>query len=172
MRGAYYRLWQFWRLITKRIPPDALAEVKSWLPPPLFEVFCKMSPAEQYHAHRVRQTLIAQGHTHPDLLTAALLHDVGKSKMPLVVWEKVAIVLGFKLARERVAAWGSRLDDTWWKRPFVVAMQHPAWGAEMVNAAGGSPLTVTLIYRHQDKITPADELYDLLSALQSADNSN
>ncbi len=173
MSGARYRLWQFWRLITKQISPEALAEVRSWLPPPLFEVFRTMSPAEQYHAYCARQTLVAQGHTHPALLTAALLHDVGKSKMPLAVWEKVAIVLGFKLARERAAAWGSPLDDgAWWKRPFVVAMQHPAWGAEMVSAAGGSPLTVTLIYRHQDKITPADELYDLLSALQSADNSN
>ncbi len=172
MRRALYRIRQFGRLLTGRLSREQLTQVESWLTPPLFELFCRMTPSEQYHAYHVRQTLAADGQTNPDLLTAALLHDVGKSKMPLAVWEKVAIVLGFKFARECAVAWGSRLDDTWWKRPFVVAMQHPAWGAEMVNAAGGSPLTVTLIYRHQDKTTPADELHELLSALQSADNSN
>ncbi|MBM4423164.1 MAG: HD domain-containing protein [Chloroflexi bacterium] len=172
MRGARYRLWQFWRLITQRLSPDELTQVREWLPPSLFDVFRQMSPAEQHHAYSVRHTLAAQGQTNPDLLAAALLHDVGKSRMPLAVWEKVAIVLGFRFAKRLATAWGSREGGSRWRRPFVVAMQHPAWGAEMVNAAGGSPTLVELIRRHQDRITPTEDLYDLLSALQSADNSN
>jgi len=173
MGGARYRLWQFWRLITKRISPGELAEVRGRLRPELFAVFCRLNPAERHHAYCVWQTLQAQGHTDPDLLAAALLHDAGKSYMPLAVWEKVAIVLGMRFLRPAVTALGNRPGPArWWTRPFVNAMQHPAWGAEMVSAAGGSPRAVELVRRHQDKVDPDDALYKLLSALQSADNSN
>lgn len=173
MPGARYRLWQFWRLIAKRLSPDELSEVRRRLPPGLFAVFCRLNPAERHHAHSVCKMLIGQGYAEADLLAAALLHDVGKSHMPLRVWEKVAIVLGMRFLRPTVTAWGLRPGPVrWWTRPFVNAMQHPAWGAEMVRAAGGSPRTVELVRRHQDKVGPGDELYESLSALQSADNSN
>lgn len=173
MTGARYRLWQFWRLITQRISSDELAEVCGWLAPELFGVFRRLNPAEQHHAYWVWQTLRRQGHTDPDLLGAALLHDAGKSRMPLAVWEKVAIVLGMRFLRPAVTVWGSRPGPIrWWARPFVNALQHPAWGADMVSAAGGSPRIVELVRRHQDKVEPGDELYELLSALQSADNRN
>ena len=173
MSGARYRLWQFWRLISKRIAPAELDQVRGWLTPTLFDVFCKLNPAERHHAYCVRQTLIAQGHTDPDLLIAALLHDVGKSQMRLAVWEKVVIVLGNKFAPRTARVWGGRRGPSrWWERPFVNYCQHPDWGANMVQAAGGAPLVVELIRRHQDKISPADPIYKLLSALQSADNSN
>jgi hypothetical protein len=42
----------------------------------------------------------------------------------------------------------------------------------MVNAAGGSPVLVEIIKRHQDKIESQDELSDLLKALQVVDNLN
>jgi hypothetical protein len=173
MRAVRYRLWQFWRLVTQRITPGELAEVRGWLTPELFAVFGQLNRAEQQHAYTVRRTLMAQGHTHSDLLIAALLHDVGKSQMPLAVWEKVAIVLGNRFAARTVYAWGNRLGSPrWWQRPFVNAQQHPAWGGQMVGMGGASPLVVELVKRHQDKITSEDPLFDLLSALQSADNSN
>jgi hypothetical protein len=173
MPGARYRLWQFWRLITRRIAPGELAQVRGWLAPDLFEVFCRLNAAEQHHAYSVWLTLSGQGHSDPDLRVAALLHDAGKSRMPLAVWEKVTIVLGMRFLRPAAIAWGSRPGPTrWWTRPFVNAMQHPAWGAELVAAAGGSARAVELVRRHQDKIDPGDRLYKLLSALQSADDSN
>lgn len=172
MQAARYRVWQFWRLLSKRITPDQQAAVRGWLTPALFEVFSKLSLAEQHHAYHVRATLVAQGHTEPDLLTAALLHDVGKSQMPLAVWEKVAIVLGNRFFAKTAKAWGESKVVTWWRRPFINAYQHPAWGAAMAAGAGAPATVVELIRRHADKITVSDPLFDLLSALQSADNVN
>ncbi|MBI3242014.1 MAG: HD domain-containing protein [Chloroflexi bacterium] len=170
MTGARYRIWQFGRLLTTRMPPEALAEVRAWLTPSLFDLFCRMTPAEQHHAYCVWQTLMKQGYTDRDLLTAALLHDVGKSKMPLAAWEKVAIVLGFKFMPRLAEKWGGTETGkpSWWARPFVVAVQHPAWGADLAEAAGGSASVVSLIRHHQNK---SRELA-WLPELQAADNAN
>ncbi len=169
--GARYRIWQFGRLISARMPSESLAEVKQVLPPPLFELFILMRPSDQFHSYCVHKMLIERGHTNPDLLFAALLHDVGKAKMPLMIWERVLIVLGFKFFRDHAIQLGRRQPSPL-TRSFVAAVQHPAWGADMVNAAGGSPVLVELIKRHQDKITLQDSLTDLLRDLQLADNLN
>jgi hypothetical protein len=66
----------------------------------------------------------------------------------------------------------------WWRKAFVVAAQHPKWGAEMAAAAGTLPLAVALIRRHQDKpntieqqeINSREKL--LLRILQSVDDSS
>jgi len=54
----------------------------------------------------------------------------------------------------------------------VTAAQHAAWGAALCAAAGADPLAVTLIRRHQDKLSseaaaPEDEW---LRRLQAADD--
>jgi len=167
--NALYRLRQFWQSLTRRLTPEELADVRATLTPPLFELFCRMLPAEQYHAYTVWRTLIRQGHTDPDLLAAALLHDVGKSKMPLAIWERVIIVLGFKWFKQEALGWGIETGaPSFWTRPFVVARRHPAWGADMVEAAGGSPKTVALIRHHQSKSSELEGL----PILQAADNMN
>jgi len=192
MRRALYRLGQFCRSLTGRLNREQFTQIESRLPPPLFELFCRLTPSEQYHAYRVRQTLVRGGHTNPDLLTAALLHDVGKNRIPLALWERVVIVLGFKFAPGRAYRWGlaaggySALPDLTetshregvkparnfgWARPFVVAVHHPAWGADMVKAAGGTELAVELIRWHQDGKEREKER-DLLLALQEADDWN
>jgi len=169
--GARYRIWQFGRLISARIPPEALNEVRAVLPPPLFELFIRLRPSDQFHSYGVRRMLIERGYKNPDLLFAALLHDVGKAQMPLMIWERVLIVLGFKFFRDHAIQMGRR-QPTPFTRSFVVAVQHAAWGASMVNAAGGSPVLVELIKRHQDRIESSDPLSEMLLALQSADNLN
>lgn len=169
--GARYRMWQFGRLLTAQIPPTALTEVQQVLPPPLFELFTRQRPSDQFHAYSVRQLLIRRGETNPHLLTAALLHDVGKTQMPLHIWERVWIVLGMKFIKQRALAWGAG-EPKFFTRAFVVAVKHAAWGAQLVKAAGGNPVVVELIARHQDTIEPSDSLRELLIPLQLADNEN
>jgi hypothetical protein len=112
------------------------------------------------------------GYNHPDLLAAALLHDVGKTRYPLSAWDRTVIVVGEKLFPARAKTWGRGAVDSW-RRPFVVRACHPAWGAAMAAAAGARPGVVELIDRHQDK--PAEivtETDRLLVYLQWADDRN
>jgi hypothetical protein len=150
-----------------------LTWVKEILTPPQFELFQQMQFSEQAHAIQVCADLQAQGYQEHDLLTAALLHDIGKIQSPLRVWERVWIVLGKKIFPRQVAQWG-RGEAKGWRKAFVVAEKHPAWGAALAEERGASPLTVKLIRLHQDAagegLTEKEKA--LLTALQRVDDQN
>jgi hypothetical protein len=142
-------------------------------------IFNGMQPGEQAHALNILHRLLKQGENHPDLLAAALLHDCGKQRYPLNPLERAWIVLVYKFSPERAKAWGRGNGNAVdhlpiWQRSLVVAEQHPAWGAEMVQQAGASPLLLTLIRRHQERLdNPASGLEnELLHKLQVVDNEN
>ncbi|GAB4414013.1 MAG: hypothetical protein Kow00106_08990 [Anaerolineae bacterium] len=170
---AGYRFRQGLRALVAWLRPvdDALAH--RYLSPALYELYRRMRRSERQHSLRVLQDLLAAGHTHPDLLTAALLHDVGKSRVRFTLPEKVLVVLVRAAAPQRYRAW-SQGPARGWRLPFAVSEQHPAWGADMAAAAGASPLTVTLIRRHAEALTgpPRDEAERLLLALQQVDDRN
>jgi len=170
-----YRSRQFWSALgATRLTASDLSPARAVLTDKQMAIFTRLQACEQIHGLRVLQTLQAQGESHPDLMTAALLHDVGKCRLPLRLWERVAIVLGRRFFPERVKHWGSATPSGW-RRPFVVAAWHPTWGAEMAREAGASPLAVYLIREHQNQLPAAvpDSLeVHLLSLLQQADNQN
>jgi hypothetical protein len=180
-----YRTRQFWHAVQAAPALPHLDQARSFLSPELARLFEAMTRDEQAHSLTVFHRLLEEGETHPDLLTAALLHDAGKSRSPLRLWERVAIVLVRALFPIKAAAWGS-LEESGpglkkegriaaaLKKPFRVAAHHPAWGAEMAQYAGASPLAVSLIRRHQDVLpeyawSPEDLL---LRRLQNADNES
>ena len=172
----WYRACQFFRALTAKPSRDDLEKVNEVLSPALRELFYQLQASEQSHSIKVFQKLRAEDEKNDDLLVAALLHDVGKSRHPLSLWERIAIVLGKIMFPGKVREWG-RAEIAGWKRPFVVAEQHAEWGAEMVKNAGASEMTVTLIRKHQDRImdTLAEELSleeELLYRLQIMDNES
>lgn len=112
-------------------------------------LFLRMQPGEQAHSLWIFNQLIDQNETSEDLLAAALLHDVGKSRYPLRLWDRVLIVLGKRMFPLQAKNWGSG-EARGWQRPFVVAEKHAEWGASMAEEAGASPVVVELIRRHQD----------------------
>ena len=169
-----YRLRQFWRNVSARpLPTAAQAEIAAHLTPAELALFQRFSSSDQWHSYRVLKTLQAAGHDQPDLWTAALLHDVGKTRAPLSVWERSWVVLGQMVCPRKTAVWGQG-QAVGWRRPFVVKAQHPAWGAEMAAAVGSRPLVVELIRRHQDNglVTAVTETDHLLCHLQWADDQN
>ena len=145
------------------IPDEALIP---HLSPPLQALFRRMTSSEQAHSYAVLQRLQAQGYSDPDLLTAALLHDVGKTLSPLSTIDRVLVVLANRFLPRLAQRWGAGKPGRFTRR-FITAACHPAWGANLALEAGASPRTCNLIRRHQD-FTPSDDR--LLLALQSADD--
>lgn len=145
-----YRVGQFWKALFVRPTQEQMALARRVLSPASWELFLKMQPGEQAHSLEILEGLLAQGETDPDLLTAALLHDVGKIRYPLRVWERALVVIGKALFPEKVRQLGMA-QPVGWKRAFVVAENHPAWGAEMAAEAGASPAAIEIIRCHQDK---------------------
>jgi hypothetical protein len=162
------------------------------------ELFQRMQTSDQAHSVMVQNELRKDGEENPDLLTAALLHDVGKTRAPLGIWERVMIVIVGTICRDCTHEWGNcenvqPENGLGWRRAFIVAEQHPAWGADLAAECGTSPLeqhpawgadlaaecgtsplAVSLIARHQEKLAPdVSSMEDiLLHKLQAVDDNN
>jgi hypothetical protein len=175
-----YRTRQFWMALKPATPNADLEILATLLNGEQMALFQRMQSSEQAHSLRLLQCLLEQGERDKDLCVAALLHDVGKTRYPLHLWERVWIVLVQAIFPGSVQRWGHGRDGqletaAWWQKAFVVAVQHPRWGAEMADEAGVSLLAVNLIRRHQEKLaSPVHrELTHeetLLQILQSVDD--
>lgn len=171
---AIYRVWQFWQVVKARpLTKKEMAEIAEILNPVELELFFRQEISGQQHAIRVMRTLKEAGHEDNDLLVAALLHDVGKSKALSRWWDRPAVVLGQALFPDRSDFWASGSGNGW-NRPFVVKKCHPEWGAAAAAACGSSPLTVSLIRKHEELLKDDEGSRErrLLALLQWADNQN
>ena len=168
-----YRAQQFWKdIFPKRLSNEALIEIQKHLTAEEYALFDQYSRSDKQHVYEVLKLLQKHGHQEPHLLTAALLHDVGKARFRLSVWDRSWPVLIKKLSLQLFSRWGDS-EPVGWKRPFVIIKQHATWGAEMAQKAGSHPRTVSLINRHQDKLDAISTEEDrLLSLLQWADDQN
>ena len=169
-----YRVTQFWWNITAEpLPTHLRQEIDNYLSSAESELFGRFQESDQWHAYRVFNTLKEKGHSQSDLLTAALLHDVGKTKVNVSVWDRTLIVVADFFMPSKAKSWG-QADVRNWKRPFVVRLQHAQWGAEMAQSDGYSTLTIYLIRRHQDPLpaNPQSLADELLRFLQWADDLN
>lgn len=174
---AIHRLRQGLRALFAFARPVDLDLAARCLTPQQLALFRSMRRGEQLHSLNVLRTVLAQGDPSfdgvpPDLAVAALLHDVGKSRYPLAVWQKTVAVLVRAFAPDLFSRLSQRDPSDFRARPFVVAVRHPAWGAEMLAQAGASDAAIWLVAHHQDAPQPGDERSHLLKRLQSADDAN
>ena len=185
--GYTYRVRQFVQAVGSWfLTEDADDLVLDYLPPEAATLFRAMPHHDRRHALRVLHTLQARGTADPDLVAAALLHDVGKSGQPpdqrlekcepgrkagrVRLWHRVATVL-------MRATWPGLLErigkdgrPTNWRYPFYVQLHHAAIGALLAEQAGCSPRAAELIRQHEDQAAMAGD--PLLAALQGADNQS
>ncbi len=166
-----YRSRQFWQTFLGSNSRIEIASLRGHLTPAQIVLFQRMHPSEQQHALRVMEKLIVSGHAEADLLSAALLHDVGKILSPLSVLDRMLIVLGKHFFPTLSRRWG-RGSMHGLCRPFVVAEYHAEWGSNLAAQAGASPVTVNLIARHQEPPSHSlnSQADQLLAALQAADD--
>jgi len=172
MTRAAYRASQFLRAVLDRPAPGDGDLIRAHLPASLQALFARLGPAEQAHAVAVLRTLQRQGHSDPALLAAALVHDIGKTRAPLRLMDRVLVVLADLLISRAARRWrqGTAVG---WRRPFVVAAQHAGWGEVMLLQAGASPALAELVRRHHDSLlVPSTPIDHLLAALQAADGGH
>ena len=174
-----YRSRQFWQAISSGPSQGDVELVSSVLSEPQLELFQCMQASEQIHSIQVFHELRNQAEINPDLLAAALLHDVGKTRAPLRIWERVIIVIVGAMCENCVHKWGRGNNthpesEPGWRRAFIVAEQHPAWGANLAAECGTSPLAVSLIARHQEQVNPGASTEEdiLLQKLQAVDDNH
>jgi putative nucleotidyltransferase with HDIG domain len=142
------------------------------LPPAGRALFQAMPRYDRGHALAVFETLRRSGHTEPDLLAAALLHDAGKTVHPkghLRLWHRVVSVLVRAWQPALLARLGQDRPGSW-RRSFFVQAHHAELGAELARQVGCSPRTVALIRHHEDAPGMSDD--PLLAVLQAADSRN
>ncbi len=169
-----YRVWQFWQSLKKTPQQERWKNAQRILDPAELELFRSLPPSDQNHSLRVLQTLEQAGETDPDLLKAALLHDIGKTLHPLRRWERVFAVLLDGFLPHTAGAWGQK-EPRGVYRPLAIIHQHPVWGAELAAKAGSNQRVVWLIRHHElDDLTGLFDQggVELLKKLQAADNLN
>ena len=174
-----YRLRQFWRTVTLKTKPYELEQVRAQLSPMQWKLFEQLQPGEKDHAVTMFNKLRKQGENVPDLLIAALLHDIGKLRYRLNPLERAMIVLVKAVVPEQAHCWGRLPPDGWenlpgWRKAFIVSAQHANWGAELARQAGVSQQTESLIRLHHDphSLSTDGADTDLLHKLWSVDNES
>lgn len=158
-----YRVGQVARAGAGALTTGERDEVALLLPPSMLRLFLGMRGMAQRHGYNVYRALLAGGWSDPDLLAAALLHDVGKGHLGAV--SRVAWVLlggSSPALRERLAR------HHFWGKWFGLrdSLCHAEVGAELAHRAGGSPITVWIIGHHEVEGHPDP----VLRALQQADS--
>lgn len=141
-----YRIRQFWQALLPKISSQELQWAFDILPAPTIPLFLGQSLTEQRHALDVTLDLWSAELNNHNLLIAALLHDCGKSKNPLKVWERIYIVL---LQRAPRKTWDFLLGSyPFLSSPLRTAQDHPKWGAELALNYGLDVEIVELIQHH------------------------
>jgi hypothetical protein len=139
------------------------------LSPSQSAAFRSLSPFDRSHLCRVHARLRSRGETDADVLTAALLHDVGKvdgcRRVRLI--HRVVRVLLEPLAPRLLERLG-RLPAPGWRAGFALAVHHATIGAGRANELGCSARTCWLIAHHEDDPPPED---DALLRLIAADHA-
>jgi hypothetical protein len=166
-----YRLQQgLSRLRALLLPPD-LSPAECLLSPQALALFQRMGPGDRAHSLQVLDVLQREGVSCPDLLQAALLHDVGKAEGNLSLAYRTVIVI----VRRFWPAGIERLADPRmgnWRHPFWVHLHHAELGAARCAQADCSPKVIALVRHHEailESITD-EQLCAKIALLAAADD--
>lgn len=138
-----HRVTQLVGHLTARVSAADLDLARQMLPPPAWPLFDAMPVADQRHGLDVARRLLARGVDEPDVLAAALLHDVAKGAR-LRVWHRVGgVVLAF--AAPRLLRRMASSDPASRGYPWHLFLHHAELSARATREAGLPERTARLI---------------------------
>ena len=161
-----HRVGQFVAHVRARVEPEEMAMVRRVLPAGGAALFESMPTADRRHGLDVAERLVRAGNEDPDLLGAALLHDVAKGHR-MRLWHRVAGVLLEAFAPSALG----RLADPEpgsWRHPFHLYLHHEPISADLAVAAGCPPRLGSFI---RGEASTQDDAR-LLGALKAADDAS
>ena len=172
MRMIKHRVGQGLRALLAPISPLEQSLAQRYLASQEFDAFRAMARAEQLHSLNVlRAVFKQQSETPRTLAAAALLHDIGKSRYHLAVWQKTLAVLLTALNPSLARTLGQDESSNAFSAPFAVSTHHAKWGADILSGIGSDADVIWLVKRHQDDLEQWRDhaSFDLLHRLQAAD---
>ena len=145
----------FWHLVKrffgslkqKTVSEEDLLWVENILSQEEMHLWQTMPENDKCHSIEVaRRTGTLLGKLEPEVLAAALLHDVGKAKNQAGLWVRVfATLLGLALPARKKERWAKKSGIT---GKIGQYLQHPAQGADLLRAAGSVPLVIAWAEEH------------------------
>ena len=159
------RVAQFCATLTHRHSAEIDAHIQALLAnEDQWRLVAQLSTFDRAHHLNVHAALVAQGYADPDLLRAALLHDVGKANgvQRVRLWHRIARVAGRRAAPR---LWrGLSQSPGRFTAGLHLAEHHARLGANKVRTAGGAERCCDLIARHEQCPPTGDTLLDALIA--------
>ena len=172
MKAARHRLGQgIGALLAFARSPD-LALAGRHLSPVELAAFRAMSRADQLHSLGVLRALLrADPGASAILIKAALLHDVGKSRCHLAVWQKSLAVLMMRFAPGFCERLSQSQSLSRWRAPHRVHRYHAKWSGEILREMGADATLIWLAeHHHHEPARVNDERRGrMLAALKAAD---
>ena len=136
-------LARFFDVLTARgLTATERDQVSNWLGPGLTTVFFSQPPADQRHGYHAATIVMASGGAAPDVVVAALIHDVGKRHSRLGV-------LGRSIASILIIA---RLPLT---RRFRAYRDHGMLAARELGRLGAPGLAIDFALHHHGRRPPS-----------------
>lgn len=165
----FYRIHQFIRTIMPRIKPADVEWATNHLSLAASELFLSQSKAEQRHAIDVAKSILKASYPlsyldYQNLISAALLHDCGKSVVSIRLWQRVYIVLMHKAPKP---LWSIlEKGPSLFSFPLKIYTRHSLWSEYLARKSGMNSIVCHLIREHHSPNT------DLGRILQQADNAH
>lgn len=162
-----YRIGQGISYLRPRDASLVDSRLRQLLPPEEWRLIEPLTVADRAHHLDLHDRLVRDGCQDQELLTAALLHDVGKAGQGVrvgLVGRTLAVLLGSAapgLSR-RIASSSGR----GWRRTLNLAEHHASLGADLARAAGCSERVCWIIAHHHDEAVEDEAL----RLLQRADD--